>query len=185
MGPEDPSSNLGLPDGDKVEIKARLSIENEGVDVEKAKAGLLRILSNNKLLAMATVNECKSYINTAFFCFDELLNIFMLNDLSSHHVANIAKNPSVALAIYDSSQGVASKREGLQIFGNCEKAEGELEERGMRLYLGRFPEFEQWLRASGKGIDAAKKMVYVVKPEKIVLYDEPDFGHKLISIKVG
>ncbi|MGC8628828.1 MAG: pyridoxamine 5'-phosphate oxidase family protein [Candidatus Micrarchaeia archaeon] len=161
-----------------------VKLEVEGYDPQKVREAIARILESNKLLSMASIKDGESYINTAYFCFDRLLNILTLNDPSSQHVANIAKNPSVALAIYDSSQPIDSKRQGLQIFGNCTRAEGELAEAGLQLYFDRFPAFKQWLQLSGKEISEAEKMVYVTRPTWLKLYDEPDFGHVFIPVKI-
>ncbi len=165
-----------------MELKAKIKVD--GYDLEKVKSGIMRILEGNKLLAMSTISNGKSYINTAYFCFDEFLNVFVLNDLSSQHVANLAENPSAALAVYDSTQPIDSKRQGLQIFGKCTKAEGSLAEKGLELYLARFPSFRQWLQNAGKSLEYAKEMVYVTEPDWLKLYDEPDFGHVFIKAEI-
>ncbi|MGC8676589.1 MAG: pyridoxamine 5'-phosphate oxidase family protein [Candidatus Micrarchaeia archaeon] len=165
-----------------MEITAKL--EARGYAADKIRAGISRILSSNTILAMASTNEGKSHISTAFFCFDELLHIFVLNDLNAQHTANIAKEPHVALAIYDSRQRIDGLREGLQVFGRCVKAEGDLENKGIELYFARFPSFKPWLESHGKSAEAAKQMLYVVEPETLKLYDEPDFGHVFIPVAV-
>ncbi len=60
-----------------------------------------RILEATQLCSMATVSEGNtSYVNTAYFCYDDRLDIYFVSQASSVHIQSIAKNPSMAVCIF-------------------------------------------------------------------------------------
>jgi uncharacterized protein len=145
------------------------------------------ILDKTDLFSLATVLDGKAWINTAYYCFGENLDLFFLSEPSTQHCQNIKTNSSVAATIFESHQpwGPGGKR-GIQVFGDCAQAEGEDLARGVDLYVGRFPGLAQWIRTPedfDKGIINSK--LYIITPRTIKLFDEPVFGNEVfISLSI-
>src|SRR3990172_9503650 len=63
-----------------------------------------RILRTTVLCAMATVRGAQAHINTAYFCYSPDLELFFLSDPRSTHARNVGANPSMAMAVFSSTQ---------------------------------------------------------------------------------
>lgn len=144
---------------------------------DRLNASISDILNNNILLAMATVKDGESYINTAYYCFNSRLHFYILTEPSTQHSQNVVKNRSAALAIYDSRQPWDGDKRGLQIFGECELATGTEVEEATHLYLERFPGLSKWIRTADdfhKGIINSK--MYSIRTRWLKILDEVNFG---------
>lgn len=147
---------------------------------EMLNSSIYNILNSNTLLSMASVNDNKSWINTAFFCFNNYLDIFFLTEIESQHSKNLAGNNSVAVSIFDSNQQWGpGKLKGLQLFGICKKAQGIQLLEGTRLYLMRYPGVAKWLT---KPEDLLKGLlgswIYIFSPSRIKILYEELFGEE-------
>ena len=89
---------------------------------KKLNDSITEILNDNYLMAVSTINKNESYINTAYYCFNEKMDLFMLTEPFKQHSKNVESNKSVALAIYDSHQPWDEHKRGLQVIGDCEIA---------------------------------------------------------------
>jgi uncharacterized protein YhbP (UPF0306 family) len=82
---------------------------------------LNEILAANKLLSMATVTpQNNSWINTAYYAYDNFLNIYIVTYPSAQHSKNAEYNSTCAISIFDSHHESGPKR-GVQLFGAIEK----------------------------------------------------------------
>lgn len=136
------------------------------------------ILEENILCAMATVTEeNSSYINTAYYCYNDRLEFFILTDPDSKHSQNLRANNSVALAICDSRQPWTEDQKGLQIVGRCQPATGAKLVEATTRYLRRFVGLKEWITHPGdfaKG--ALNTRPYVIQTAWLKLYDTKRFG---------
>lgn len=148
-------------------------------DVE-INASISEILNENRLLSMATVSEHGGWINTAFYCFNKNMQFFFLTEVGSQHSKNLGENATIALTIFDSHQEWGpGKLKGLQIFGNCEKAQGISLIEGVALYIERYPGVSKWMLKPDdllKGLSGS--WVYIIKPQKVKILDEKRFGEE-------
>lgn len=147
---------------------------------EQLNGSISNILNSNELFSMASINNGKSYINTAYYCFNKNLNFFYISDPATRHTENILKNSSVAIAIFDSNQNWEKTKKGLQLFGNCTKASGKNLVEGTALYLKRFTGLKQWIQHPDDFIRGAiNTQMYIINVESLKLFDENTFGEEI------
>lgn len=154
---------------------------------KKLNQSIYEILSGTELLSMASINEDKSHINTAYFAFNSSLELFILTPPTSKHTENLEKNNSVAVTVFDTNQRWNGDKKGLQLFGKYEKTEGDKFAEGMRFYLQRFPAFSEWVETAEEleksEIDSR---IYMITVNSLKLFDEPMFGKdEFISLKIS
>ncbi|MDD3181381.1 MAG: pyridoxamine 5'-phosphate oxidase family protein [Alphaproteobacteria bacterium] len=135
------------------------------------------ILKANTLMSVATIKDGQAYINTAYFCFNEHLDIFFLSHPESQHSLNIGENESVAISVYDSHQEWDQHKKGLQLFATCAPAHGLTILEGGKLYMQRFSGLKKWIT----NIDDLMKNViesklYVAKVNSFKVFDEDVLG---------
>lgn len=131
------------------------------------------IIHSNRLLSMATVGDSEPHINTAFYCLDEELNIYILTPPDTIHGENLEEKDSVAVDIHDSHQKWADKKQGVQIFGAARKADEK--DKALKLYSERFSEMEN-VASNVKELKELDSIFYRIEPERIKVFDEPKFG---------
>lgn len=135
------------------------------------------LLNANTLMSVATIKDGQAYINTAYFCFNESLDIFFLSHPDSQHCLNIGENESVAISVYDSHQEWDQHKKGLQLFATCAPAHGLTILEGGKLYMQRFSGLKKWIT----NIDDLMKNViesklYVAKVHALKVFDEDALG---------
>lgn len=138
------------------------------------------ILSANTLMSVATIKDGQAYINTAYFCFNEDLDIFFLSHPQSQHSLNIGANETVAISVYDSHQEWDQPKKGLQLFATCAPAQGLTILEGGKLYMQRFSGLKKWITH----IDDLMKNViesklYIAKVHALKVFDEDALGPDL------
>ncbi len=141
------------------------------------------ILSANTLLSMANIRKTdedfESWIFTAFYAFNSSLDLYILTPPDTQHVQNLSYSKSVAVAIFDSHQKPTKLKRGLQMFGECGRADGLRLVEGYRLYGARFvwlPDLIKQPQDFAKGIIQSK--LYVIHPKEVKIFDEPTFGEE-------
>ena len=127
---------------------------------------------------MATVDRLhKSHINTAYFSFSEDLELYFLSDRGAAHCRNLSSNPSMAMAVFDSSQTWGKPDRGLQLFGICREAKGREATNVERVYGKRFPEYvRRTVGARGQASRLRSYRFYRFLPRRVKVFDERDFG---------
>lgn len=148
-------------------------------DVELAQS-VECILDDNELSAMATVRDDESHIHTAFFVYDELLNIYFLSQPGDIHSVNVQKNSSIAVAVWGESEEWGEDLVGVQIFGTCEEVPFLSKEsvKAMKMFIQRFPAFKQIVKHPGEFKTGVASRVYVARSEWLKVLDEPRFGRR-------
>jgi uncharacterized protein YhbP (UPF0306 family) len=140
-------------------------------------ASIQSILEANELMGMATVCGSEAYSNTAYFAFNEQMDIFVLCEPTTQHSQNLVHNQSMAAAIFDSHQPWTSDKRGLQLFGTCEIASGTDLAEAVARYLKRFVGLKQWVTNPDDILRGAiNSKFYVMRVTSLKLFDEPTFG---------
>ncbi|HEX9340806.1 MAG TPA: pyridoxamine 5'-phosphate oxidase family protein [Thermoplasmata archaeon] len=147
-----------------------------------------RIVGENVLCSMSTIRPRNgAHINTAYFCYSPAMEIFFLSDASSTHCRNLDRNPSMAVAVFRSTQVWGRPDRGLQLFGTCHQAVGPLARRAERLYGQRFPRYARNVAmtsgASKRGADQLRSYrFYRFVPRTVKILDERVFGGAVFVI---
>ena len=138
-----------------------------------------RILEATQLCSMATVHEGNSHINTAYFCYDDRLDIYFVSEASSVHIQNIATNPSMAVCVFDTHQPWDDWKVGLQFFGTARSTDKHEFKHGSHLYKERFPDYKKWFHSLGRALaSSVVPPFYVFTPTRVKILDEEDFGEE-------
>lgn len=154
----------------------RLKLLDDGYNLQKVKNSIRDVIRSNYLLSMSTSDKEEPHINTAFYAFDDGLNLYILTPPKTKHGKNLEENSSVAVDIHDSHQKFNDDKQGLQIFGTAEiVAEEDKIAEILELYTERFPAAEKFA-SSPEDIGELDSSFYRIKPERIKLFDEPNFG---------
>jgi nitroimidazol reductase NimA-like FMN-containing flavoprotein (pyridoxamine 5'-phosphate oxidase superfamily) len=84
-----------------------------------------RLLSASTLCAIATVSPgSRSHVNTAYFAWSRALDVVWLSAPEALHSRNVRTNPSVAVAVYDSTLSWGGPDRGIQLFGSASELAG-------------------------------------------------------------
>jgi len=135
------------------------------------------ILEANELMGMATVRGSEAYVNTAYFAFNDQLDIFLLCEPTTQHSQNLIGNASMAATIFDSHQPWTADKRGLQLFGKCQMATGVVLGEAVGRYLKRFVGLKQWVSSPDDILRGAiNSKFYVMRVNSLKLFDEPRFG---------
>jgi len=84
------------------------------------KSLILDHLKAHKLMSIATYGD-HPWIATAYYSFDQELNLYFLSSPDTLHAKQIAHNPVVAVSIADSAQKPTAEKIGLQLYGFVEQ----------------------------------------------------------------
>jgi hypothetical protein len=146
-------------------IRVAIERSNRQIDAGTLTALAKRLLDASTLCAIATVTpDGLAHVNTAYFAWTAGFEIVWLSDPGARHSANLAANPTAAVAVYDSGQAWGAADRGIQVFGSA----GELEEGTSLAYERRFPAFESGRFGSYR--------FYVLRPSRMKLFDETALG---------
>jgi len=144
---------------------------------KSARAGALEIMAENTLCSMATITRSnRAHINTAYFCYSRDFELYFWSHPDSLHSRNLKWNPSMAVAIFSSSQTWQEPDKGLQLFGICRIASGRQARKAEKLYAKRFRYYASW-KASLKPADSASHYRFFrFAVNRLKLFDERKFG---------
>ncbi|HEY3248834.1 MAG TPA: hypothetical protein VGK88_11140 [bacterium] len=134
----------------------------------RLRGSVSRILRTNVLCSMATTRGAQAHINTAYFCYSPDLELFFLSDPHATHCRNVAVNPSMAMAVFSSAQVWGKPDAGLQFFGRCAQAMGDIARTAQRLYSARFRDYSS--------SDLHRYRFYRFVPQRVKIFDERALG---------
>ena len=127
------------------------------------------LLGASTLCAIATVAaRRRAHVNTAYFAWTLDLRVVWLSEPGAVHSRNLHANPSVAVAVYDSSQSWGKPDRGIQLFGSAREAGGRAARDAEAVYAGRFPEYSD--------SDVSAYRLYEMRPRAVKLFDERALG---------
>jgi len=130
------------------------------------------ILDRGHLMSLATLDESGLWVSDVIFVHDNNLNLYWLSRIDTRHSQAILKEPRVAATITISNRS-KEPNEGLQISGIAEKVEGDILLMATAHRLKRSKPVPQH---EGEILDVGESW-YCLKPLKIELIYEPEFGY--------
>jgi len=159
----------------------KITLRNADHPTDKLNKSVIDILRSNELCSMATVTpEGESYIHTAYFCFNEDLDIFFVSDPTTYHGQNIAKSRSMAVAVAATNQPWDQPHRGLQLFGECSMASLAESAKAFTIHAARFHAYGEYIKALNPlELKALRFKFYVCRPNRIKIFDEPQFGEEV------
>jgi uncharacterized protein YhbP (UPF0306 family) len=148
------------------------------VGATRIRAVARRLLDASTLCAIATVSPGgRAHVNTAYFAWTPDLRIVWLSDPDSTHSRNVRARPSVAVAVYDSTQTWGEPDRGIQLFGRGREL-GRPHRDADRAYARRFP--------ARRTVDLAAYRLYELRPRSLKLFDERVLGSGVfVTARVG
>lgn len=154
----------------------------EPISERRIRRAVHRVLKSNRLCSISTVAPGdRAHINTAFFAFSPNLELYFLSDPESLHCRNLATNPSMAMAVFDSRQRWDAPGRGIQLFGAGNRTRGEQARRAEQVYGSRFPPLARWLK--GRVAEDRQRSArlqsyafYRFLPDRVKILDEAEFG---------
>jgi uncharacterized protein YhbP (UPF0306 family) len=158
----------------------KFTLESSGYPSERLATSVLNMLKSAELCSMATITPSgESYIHTAYFCCDDALDIYSISDSSTQHGQNIAKSPTMAMAVALTNQPWDEPHRGLQLFGKCHMATLAESAKAFTVHVARFHAYGEYIRALNPlELKALTYKFYVFRPEVIKIFDEPEFGEE-------
>lgn len=153
------------------------SIGAAGLSVERIRSAILRILEENVLCTIATVNEAgRPHISTAYFCYSEELELYFLSHPDSRHCRNLRRTPAAAAAVFSTAQQWTGPDRGIQLVGTCAQARGGHAAKAVRLYGVRFPAYRDWRAGLETGDLGSRYRYFRFVGREIQILDEAELG---------
>jgi len=144
--------------------------------MDRIKELIKEVLEKGYLMSLGTVDDGGVWVADVIYVFDEDLNIYWMSDPDVRHSEAIMRNPKVAGTITVSGEG--EDNAGLQFEGIAGKIEGARYDLALKHYDKRSKPIP------GKDEDVLQgDSWYVLKPTKIELIYEKEFGFKKQEIK--
>ena len=130
-------------------------------------------LEEASLLQIATSQKNQPWCCTVYFAYDENLNMYWISRPFRRHSVEILTNPHIAGVIVK-EHIPGDKVRGIQFEGEARTIEKDKNFRdNFRYYLARYGVSEERIADIISGKDNHE--LYVVKPSRIVLFDELNF----------
>ncbi len=133
----------------------------------KHKTRIVKFLSKNRLMSLATSARNVPWAATVFFAYDTNGTIFFYSRKDTKHCRNIAKNPRVAVT-FNQYTGKPNSIKGLQITGRASKVSPRAYAKCYRIFTKRYP----WAKKF-----AGDHTLYAIHPKEIHYIDQKLFGH--------
>jgi uncharacterized protein YhbP (UPF0306 family) len=136
-----------------------------------------RLLEASTLCAIATVSSGgRAHINTAYFAWSPDFEIVWLSAPEARHSRNVRAKPSVAVAVFRSTQRWGESDRGIQLFGGARELRGRSALEAERLYAKRFKAYEA---------DMSAYRFYRLRTSRMKLFDERVLGGgTFVTVKV-
>ena len=157
---------------------------------KRVQSSVFGILGQNVLCSMSTVGpKNRAHINTAYFAYSPELELYFLSDSDSRHCRNLLRNPSMAIAVFSSSQEWSGHDRGIQLFGTCRRPRGRDAERAEHAYGDRFAAYGEWLRGTREADRTRVARLrsyafYRFLPTDVKILDEREFGAVFVVASV-
>jgi uncharacterized protein YhbP (UPF0306 family) len=167
-------------------VTTKIAFHHKEFSDELLNKSISDLLNKHNSLALASIKDNTSYINTGHYGFDEHLKMVVFTQPYTQHSQNIEKNPSVAIAIWTEPAIPGTDLQGVQLFGECVRVpDNELQE-AIDVYTSHNPSFSNLVKVP-KDFETAptESRLYWVKIKSLKLIDEPAFGKRnFISLEV-
>jgi uncharacterized protein YhbP (UPF0306 family) len=128
-----------------------------------------RLLNASTLCAISTVSpDERAHINTAYFAWTSAFEIVWLSAPEARHSRNIRRHPSVAIAVFDSTQKWGGYDRGIQVFGIARELSKRAAGDAQRAYRRRFKAYVP--------DELSAYRFYRVRPTRLKLFHERELG---------
>ncbi len=142
------------------------------MDEAKLKAQIHTFVAARFQLTLATFGDYP-WIATLYYSCDDKLNLYFLSDPATIHCRQLAQNPRVAVAIADSPQSPASKKQGIQLWGVAEQIKGKSKiVHALDLWRSALAVTSSKYSYEGMVKKLITGRMYVIRPKQIKLFDE-------------
>jgi uncharacterized protein YhbP (UPF0306 family) len=137
------------------------------------------LLDASTLCAISTVSaRGRAHINTAYFAWDDRLDVVWLSHPSAAHSRHLRANPTAAVAVYDSKQTWGRPDRGIQLFGSARRVTARAEQEARLVYERRFPLYAR--------DPSPAYRLYRFRPTRLKLFDETELGGgRFVTARVG
>jgi uncharacterized protein YhbP (UPF0306 family) len=154
------------------------AIREKRVTSVRVRRSVARILKKNVLCAFSTVTpDRRAHVNTAYFAYSNRLEVYFLSHPESLHCRNLARHPTMAIAVFESAQTWGERDRGLQLFGTCREARGAEARKAERAYGKRFKAYAEWNDESEEEDESeGDYRFYRFVTRRLKLFDEREFG---------
>lgn len=136
-------------------------------------------LDASQFVSLATVGPEGPWVCPLYFAYDAQFNLYMLSQpATSLHMRHVAQNPSVACAVYDSTQEASGKVAGVQIKGKAHLVGPDEAQLAFDTYFAATPARTPSgaaHRPEAYGEESAVWRFVKVVPEEIWVFSEEDF----------
>ena len=147
--------------------------------IGKIKDILSNYLKNCRLMQVAVSNGKNPSIFNCWFSYDNKFNFYFISPEYTNHSKILKNNPNVAISITDMQ---LNKEFGQDVLGVSFKGKAK-QPRGKELlfayvnFLKRYPKVKAYIKyISDKKLDLSLTKIYKIETNKLILYDEIDFG---------
>jgi len=157
-----------------------IHLNNSAYPDERLRRSIFRILETVTLCSLATAGlDAVAHINTAYYCYTDGIEIYFVSDPGTKHCHNIAIQPRIAVAIFDTNQPWGDALRGLQMFGECHLASAQESIAAFRAHASRFLAYGDYIQAlSPFERDSSPHKFYVFLPASVKILDESAFGEE-------
>ena len=147
---------------------------------ERLHKSVFAILETVTLCSIATNGpDGAAHINAAYFCYTDGMEFYFVSDPGTKHGQNIALQPDIAVAVFDTNQSWGDALRGLQLFGECHIASAMQSATALRTHAGRFHAYGEYIKALNPfERDSSPHKFYVFRPASLKILDEPEFGEE-------
>jgi len=145
----------------------------------KIRKSVLSILRENKLLSLATfdVKNKQPCVCSAYYVYDDDLNLYIWTGPNTKHAKNIVKNPKVAVNIANTKQKWGSLLRGLQIEGKARRLKTSEILTPAKLYVKRYAGVAKFIKKlTDFHLSKLESKMYKIEINKIKVFDEKIFG---------
>lgn len=138
---------------------------------------LLDFLKSQKLITIASNKGDEFWVNNAYYCVDDELNLFFVSPKDTKHSQYIAENPSVAFNIAWYDEDNLGNRKAIQGLGKCkELTDVRQMTKYLRIHHKKYPIWKNritYLNMKNKIIESRP---YLIEPSYIKYWDDELFG---------
>ena len=135
------------------------------------------LLDRHQTLAMATVMEDRSYINTLHYAYSSALDLFTVTSPFAQHSRNAETNPSVAVAVWNEPKVWGADLQGAQMFGIWQPVQPAGMAVAMDALTSHIPGFGEAF-SHPEDREGSGPKLYVISVLQVKLLDESRFGRE-------
>lgn len=131
-------------------------------------------LEKTQLMQIATCSNNNPWVATVHFAYDENLNLYWISSFERRHSIELEQNANVAAAIVKPHTS-GEKVRGIQLSGQASRLSGNDAAFGMEIYTKRYNTPRERVKNIVEQANEEKHVIYKIKPELFVLFDEVNF----------